>query len=532
MQYHISELLDGLREVDIDIQPDTNASSKRIKELTMKKVHMEENRKKTRRGLTTLSKIVLIAAVIATLALPVMAATGFRFTDWLKGNSSNTGEYDTDLELGSASKAWVISGWTVELSAKNITDKGLTVKCVHWTNQAAAPLTGTLAADESYWLEKWEGKNYVKLADPKTAIPTGKTIPIEKDTTANWPVNWENTYGSLDDGAYRLGKNFTYTSDDGKTETVPVYVKFRVFKQDMSSAVKQCRDMLEEVKNRDSYHVLKTNYTGYRDNSDFTHYTFEFWKSGNDFMEERTYYGKDGSIARHSGYLLRDGKGYSLTWTGDNVLTPLESWEAARFVDWETMEFGWTSSLEIWDNSVGVVSVDETGIQVIQRTVFSDGQPDLIWALTFTQDESGKLTGVRNDSIPGEEFTPDQADPRAKLEILDTAPAEIARTIAAQAVDKPVAFSWAEDQAKYPAGTEGVKTEGFVNTASRSIGDTDTAIAAAQKECTMEFQNTAAVFYDEGAKMWKVELGSSADDTVGQTVYLTEDGITMLVVTK
>ncbi len=263
MEYRISELLDCLGEVDLDIRPDTDASADRVKELTMEKIHKYQKRESRRgfRGLGALAKTAVIAAVLISLALPVMAATGFSFTDWLKENPKKTGEYDTDLSLGSAGKAWELSGWTVELTPEAISDTGLTVNCTHWTNEAAPALTGTLAADESYWLEKWTGEDYQKLPAPQTAVPAGKTLQVQKDATVRWTVNWEKTYGALEDGTYRLGKNFVYTSDDGKTETVPMYVKFRVYKQDMASAVKQCRDMLEALRNQDSYHLLHTSYT-------------------------------------------------------------------------------------------------------------------------------------------------------------------------------------------------------------------------------------------------------------------------------
>ena len=56
------------------------------------------------------------------------------------------------------------------------------------------------------------------------------------------------------------------------------------------------------------------------------------------------------------------------------------------------------------------------------------------------------------------------------------------------------------------------------------------AIARAKNECTLEYQNKAAVAYDKDAKMWRVELGFSQDDTAKQTVYMTTDGVTQLMV--
>ena len=56
--------------------------------------------------------------------------------------------------------------------------------------------------------------------------------------------------------------------------------------------------------------------------------------------------------------------------------------------------------------------------------------------------------------------------------------------------------------------------EGFVNTTHRAVGDMETAIRLAKKECTMKVQDTLSgerynvieVYYDETAKVWKVVL--------------------------
>ena len=96
-------------------------------------------------------------------------------------------------------------------------------------------------------------------------------------------------------------------------------------------------------------------------------------------------------------------------------------------------------------------------------------------------------------------------------------------------VDKPIAFSWQEEQAAYPAGAEGVKTGDFVNTAPQGTVTLENVVSIAKKECTLEWQNTAVVFYDETADMWKVELGFSQDDSC-QRVYMSSDGVTRLIV--
>ena len=83
MELNIPDLLDGLQDESVSIQPCTQSSAARIKELTMNKIHKYEKPKG--RGLSFVTKVLVAAIIIATLAIPVMAATGFQLTDWLEG---------------------------------------------------------------------------------------------------------------------------------------------------------------------------------------------------------------------------------------------------------------------------------------------------------------------------------------------------------------------------------------------------------------------------------------------------------------
>lgn len=527
MELNISDLLDDLREVDIDIQPDTRASEKRIKELAMKKIHAEQ--KQHRRGLTTFSKILVVAAVIAALAIPVAAATGFHFTDWLDGLFAGDGEYDTDLAIGSASKNWEVSGYVMELKAENATDKGLTLTCVEWGN---GEKTGTLTADDSFRLEQWDGSDYTAVK-PKTEPAAGQVKTIAPKQTVTWQVNWTDSYGTLASGSYRIGKTFIYTDDSGKTQEVDIYAKFRVFAEDMAPYVTKCKDALEALRNRESYHVTRTRYAeegGHQiDAGVYQYYTMTYWKNGSDFLEERRYVAKDGTLIAHTGALFRGGKGYGLTWNGDNVLSGVTSWETADSLD-ESNLYMIASGMEIWDAQVGEVYADGNTISLLEAVYYEWADQTEWYKKTYTMDEQGNLISAQNAKIPSPEEH-DQEEVHDTLEVHDTSADEIAKVIAAQNVDKPVSFSWTEEQAKYPAGSAGVKTEGFVNTAAQTV-NMGNVVAIAQRECTLEWQNTAVVYYDEAAKVWKVELGFSQDHTVCQTVYLSGEGITLLVVTK
>lgn len=527
MEWSISDLLDDLREVDIDIQPDTRASEQRIKELTMMKIHSEK--KPSRRGVSTFSKILIAAATIAALAIPVAAATSFHFTDWLNGLFAGDGEYDSDLSIGSASKNWEVSGYVLDVKAEDATDKGLTLTCVEWGN---GEKTGTLTADDSFRLDQWDGSGYTAVK-PKTEPAAGQVKTIAPKQTVTWQVNWADSYGTLASGSYRIGKTLTYTDTAGKTQKVDIYAKFRVFAEDMAPYVTKCKAALEEVRTRDSYHVTNTSYAeegGHQvDAGVYQYYTDTVWKNGKDSLEELQYVSKDGTVIAHHGYLFRNGKGYRLTWNEDNVLSGVASWETADYVD-ETHCEMWDLGVHIFDAQVGEVYADGNTVSLLEGTKYEWEEENRWFKKTYTMDEQGKLTFAQYATIPSPEEL-DQENVQNTLEVHDTSADEIAKVIAAQNVDKPVSFSWTEEQERYPAGSAGVKTEGFVGASAQTV-NMGNVVSIAQKECTLEWQNTAVVFYDEAAKVWKVELGFSQDDTVCQTVYLSNEGITLLVVTK
>lgn len=91
-------------------------------------------------------------------------------------------------------------------------------------------------------------------------------------------------------------------------------------------------------------------------------------------------------------------------------------------------------------------------------------------------------------------------------------------------------FSYAEVTATFKTGDPGVKSESFVNTESvpmsSRIWDVKTQ---ALNECTIEY-DTVTVNYDETSKVWEVTYSTA--NTLGncQSVYMDENGVTLLIV--
>lgn len=545
MEFIISDLLDDLQEVNVDILPYASASENRIKELTMEKIQGKFERK--RRGRHPFSRILIVAAIVAALAVPVMAASGLLFTDWQQGileNNENKTDYNENLHLGAESKVWDTSGWAVKISAEEETATGLTFVCEELGNPEKA---GSLTSTEGYWLEKWDGTTYVPM---EGTYENSTVISIESAVTARWEINWENVYGTLASGSYRIGKHFTYTNPEGEAEELTYYAKFRIFTEDMDTYLKQYKAGMDALYEQDSFHLTWTKVPG-RGN-DYAYYTTEIWKSGSDYLCETRYINEDGSLWSRNGALYRDGKGYSLEWAGDTVLSGVAEWESVDWIDGSYFN-RWYDWLVVSEQILGQVAVEGNTVQFYAYYDWRDETamtPEDIanlneeyptwnhdykeWAYTF--DNEGKLSKIQYSCMLS--LDPETADPHVE-EILDvhtTSADEIAKVIEAQNVGGVRAFSWADDQAKY---ADIAITEGFVNTSKKAIGSAEEAIDRAKREADPKANpkyrelyeyNIYTAYFDEAAGMWKVQFSDSQDDVFVFLVYMDTDGITQMTV--
>ena len=90
-------------------------------------------------------------------------------------------------------------------------------------------------------------------------------------------------------------------------------------------------------------------------------------------------------------------------------------------------------------------------------------------------------------------------------------------------------FSFSSIRENYKAGDPGVKTEGFKNTSEQPVTTTAEATERAKNECTIE-HDTITTLYDSNEKVWSITF--STTETLGgcQTVYIAENGLTLLIV--
>ena len=90
-------------------------------------------------------------------------------------------------------------------------------------------------------------------------------------------------------------------------------------------------------------------------------------------------------------------------------------------------------------------------------------------------------------------------------------------------------FAFDNVQKTYKPGDPGVKTSGFKNTSNQTVTNSAEAAERAKNECTIEY-DTVTVLRDGWDYVWSVTF--STQGTLGgcQTVYLNDEGVTLLIV--
>ncbi len=88
-------------------------------------------------------------------------------------------------------------------------------------------------------------------------------------------------------------------------------------------------------------------------------------------------------------------------------------------------------------------------------------------------------------------------------------------------------FSYDDDFTSLIEREVGIKTRDFKNTEEKEIKSESDALKLALKEVEEDYSNSS-VYFDEQAKIWKVEFYNKKDEGKRQIVYLYENGKTKL----
>lgn len=381
---------------------------------------------------------------------------------------------------------------------------------------------------DSFFLEQLVDERWVEVSPSVTA----PMEPTDLATGSRLTLSWEDTYGSLGPGYYRIGSFYTFRSGEIQ-DTQVCYAKFRLYDPNAGTPLEQCRTALEALLTSERYRAFNTEYMPYdADQADSHYFTTEIWKSGSDQMtENRYYYYRDGSPKGAKGLLRRDGTYYDLTWAEGSSRNAVVSWNTNTYAAQSNFEI-WAWGYTIYDSIVSQVNVQEDTIQVVMEQNPEEGLYTHLY-YTFDGDALKGIKRIQYDAKTQTEILD------AEMEVLSTDPQAIHDHIRGQDLSAVAAFSYAEDQAQYSADLYIIQTEGFVNTAPAAAAGAEQAAQRAMAECTLPAAagldlgfNKTTVCYDSEAGMWKVEFTASWDDEIYQAVYMDNQGLTRMTVTR
>lgn len=302
---------------------------------------------------------------------------------------SNKTDYDQDVITGIVSRQWEFldKSWHVRIGSENVTPTGLTQ-----TFEESGEGHASFTVEEGFWIETFDGTNWKLLREPLEMSPAEmKTVSVSWETKDSFTIDWSDSYGTLPEGYYRLGRYYTVTMTDGRTETLPCYCKFQIRNQEMEVLLKECELGIEQLINTTDYyikiweHLRNEEFQG-RIDADSHDMVEEVWRCGDDFYREITYrYKSDGTTKNVLGTLLRGGKGYDIR-NGD--VTQVDWVTSDNFSNWANFAvlFSPTDIVDVWKDQTGTIHVKES-------SDFYDGIPFEEQRYSFTED--GRLVGYQ-----------------------------------------------------------------------------------------------------------------------------------------
>lgn len=302
---------------------------------------------------------------------------------------SNQTDYDREVSLGMISKQWEFleKTWHVRIGSEDVKPTGL-----RQTFEETGEGHVSFAAEEGFWLETFDGGVWRLLKEPLVLSPAeSRTISVSWEQKDTLDIDWSDSYGPLPEGFYRLGRYYTVTMEDGRTETQPCYCKFQIRNQQMDVLLKECEAGVSQLLHSTDYYIkvwqyLRNEEFHGRIDDDSHELVDEIWRSGDDFYEEITYrYKSDGTTKAIRGKLLRDGMGYEMD---NGSITPAAGLTGADFTLWASYvtKFSSTNVTDVWKDQADIIHVKES-------SDFYDGIPFMERRYSFAQ--NGLLVGYQ-----------------------------------------------------------------------------------------------------------------------------------------
>ncbi len=447
---------------------------------------------------------------------------------------SNKTEYDRNFSLGSSEMGWkLLDGkWFMKFGTRNAAPTSTDLWYEFSGDYDNSGIAGSVVTDQEFFIEILENGKWVKYPMAQEGRNVLTSQKVSAGTTIH--LDWEDSYGALPGGFYRVGMYYTLTTDSGETDRQFCYAKFRLYDSQMNALLTKCQHSLQALLDGDSYHIKSSNmYIQHMENEEDPHYRMEeSWKSGNTYLNLSSAYLYEGNVALgYSGLLHKDGVGYTLDFENGDPNGTM-TMHTADFVDLDMMKF-WTSDYTIYDSLVTDVVQDGNTVKILNIYDFDDKYDHT--EIVFHFDRNGNIQKMQNILVDNE----GKNHINNEMTVFTDSAQKISDKIQSLSAGKTPGFSYQEETKGIQSGNEGVRTKSFVNSSPTTMADTLAVIDRAKQDCTLPAAggmepgtNMAEVFYDADAKMWKVEFTASWDNRIYQAVYLNDQGITQLTVTK
>ena len=395
-----------------------------------------------------------------------------------------------------------------------------------------SPVTGKLEIHDGYWLESWNGEAFENMT-AAAEVPAGESREIKDGDRFELEVNWADVYGALESGRYRLGKEFTYTYSDGKTAKLTEWAEFRIFKEDMTPYIEQCKNALHELLNREHSHISLEQFAYGESPEDLgEQFDNEFWRNGDKYLMTYTFRNHIENLSGRWGEMLLGDEGFRITsWVDDDIMQGALEWKHDDLISPDLHSFDlWYFFLSVNDSNVGEIWVEENTITL---TCADYPEPNIAKysEYIFRFDEAGNLLSGEKWYLTEPNCAQEDKWLNCRMTVHETSPEDIVRVIEAQKVGTPEPFSWMQEKEEAMEKRGAVITSGFHNTTPVTIESGYDAYmhGFGDYEVVADTHHDSKVSYDADTDMWKVEY-MWANGNIHATIYMNGQGITQMVV--
>lgn len=114
--------------------------------------------------------------------------------------------------------------WGIVLLAQEVKPTGLTLIC----SQKDGTLTGELQTGEKFWLEKNEQGEWGEIKPFQDPTWESTAYIIKTQSLTQWTIHWNDLYGTLAPGHYRIGKEIQDFRGGSDYDEKAYYAEFEI----------------------------------------------------------------------------------------------------------------------------------------------------------------------------------------------------------------------------------------------------------------------------------------------------------------